>query len=455
METFYIIGRPGVGKSTLVKEILAAGGFGGSDQHELQAGKGFAYYDLQLGPRRLRILGDYGEARGAFGGTDAFSMSAIGPVIDQLKAWAAELEPVVVLAEGDRLANDRFFNAARELGTLHIVHLWAPEDQLAAQLARRSEATGKQQNPEWAAGRSTKVRNLVKNWRRHPNFLDLQSSPGVALKLLGYIRGDWSPTEAKEAPQVTPATPEARPVAMPLPEVRDITLLLPVEYNPRTAEASGLGDSIEGFGFLQPLIVNMYPGREGRIVGGEKRWTELRARGITEAPVVAVYLPPDRERELNIRLNRNQANWDWAKLEEFFAADELIDWGFEHWEFGDIPPEMDEETNNISPLDHHNTSKFMAAALKKFELIIPAAMYDRVSAGLRRVAAERGLKNNSEVMLSLLEPQLPFQYQPGASIPPGHGEFQKRVQQCPDPSPRNCWWISGLPGIRLGFRARR
>jgi hypothetical protein len=202
----------------------------------------------------------------------------------------------------------------------------------------------------------------------------------------------------------TPAPPPT--IAMPDAVRRPITNLQPVEYNPRTDEAPGLGDSLRGFGFLQPLIVNTYPGREGRIVGGEKRWRELRAEGIDEAPIIEVYLELEREKELNIRLNRNQAEWDWGKLEEFFDRSALQGWGFQAWEFGEIPPAADTNTNHQAG-PSHDTRSYMGSTIKKFEVLVPVADYERVAAGIARVAEERGLKTNTDVFLALLEPFMP------------------------------------------------
>ncbi len=39
-------------------------------------------------------------------------------------------------------------------------------------------------------------------------------------------------------------------------------------------------------------------------------------------------LTRDKERELNIRLNKNTGEWDWQILSEAFDVDELIEWGF-------------------------------------------------------------------------------------------------------------------------------
>jgi hypothetical protein len=119
-----------------------------------------------------------------------------------------------------------------------------------------------------------------------------------------------------------------------------LTDLKPVEYNPRRIgerQAEKLGEALRDFGFLQPLVVNTHQGREGRIVGGEQRWRQLVAQGHETAPdlpggapgVVYVDLPLERERELNVRLNRSGGEWDWGKLESEFKPADLVAWGFD------------------------------------------------------------------------------------------------------------------------------
>lgn len=84
-------------------------------------------------------------------------------------------------------------------------------------------------------------------------------------------------------------------IQMPLPVVRDITTLLPVEYNPRImseGEAEDLQEGLDEFGLVQPLVVNTYPGRENRIIGGEQRWHRLIESGETLAPCVELSVPP-------------------------------------------------------------------------------------------------------------------------------------------------------------------
>ncbi len=91
----------------------------------------------------------------------------------------------------------------------------------------------------------------------------------------------------------------------------------PVEYNPRKdlrpqdPEYKKLLRSIDEFGFVEPLIWNR---KTGNLLGGHQRLKILLAKGIKEAHVSIVDLPLDKEKALNIALNKISGDWDEDKL---------------------------------------------------------------------------------------------------------------------------------------------
>jgi DNA modification methylase len=104
------------------------------------------------------------------------------------------------------------------------------------------------------------------------------------------------------------------------------------DYNPRklsTKQAEDLRKSLKGFGIVEPAVVNSYPGRENVVIGGEQRIRQAQKLGYAEFPCYVVSLPEEKERELNVRLNRNTGEWDLGLLEEHFKGTELVEWGFE------------------------------------------------------------------------------------------------------------------------------
>ena len=125
---------------------------------------------------------------------------------------------------------------------------------------------------------------------------------------------------------------------IPLPKQSiPIDDLKPSGYNPRQLtrkQYSNLRRSISELGFVAPVIVNTYPGRENVIVGGHQRVSVAKDLGIEKIPCFLVFLSPDKEREANVRLNRNTGEWDFDALANDFEAEDLIEWGFEARDFG-------------------------------------------------------------------------------------------------------------------------
>ncbi len=114
--------------------------------------------------------------------------------------------------------------------------------------------------------------------------------------------------------------------------------LKPCPWNPRkwdeTAK-SQLRESISTFGFVDPIIVNNHADRMNIIIGGHFRWTIAKELGIKEVPAVYLSLTEERERELNLRLNRNVGEWDYELLKEFDTS-LLLNVGFDNHDLSAI-----------------------------------------------------------------------------------------------------------------------
>ena len=109
------------------------------------------------------------------------------------------------------------------------------------------------------------------------------------------------------------------------------TELIAAEYNPRQLtkeQHKDLTDSIKRFGLVDPLIVNTHKERKNILVGGHQRLKIAQELDIKEIPCVEVKLTPAKERELNIRLNKNSGEWDYDALANNFDVGELTEWGF-------------------------------------------------------------------------------------------------------------------------------
>jgi len=118
-----------------------------------------------------------------------------------------------------------------------------------------------------------------------------------------------------------------------------ISELNPAPYNPRKWTDSAteqLTESIKRFGLVDPILVNGAPKRKNVVIGGHFRLKVAKDLGYKEVPVVFVNIPElEREKELNLRLNKNLGDWDYSLLAEF---DETIlaDIGFSSEELDDV-----------------------------------------------------------------------------------------------------------------------
>ena len=101
----------------------------------------------------------------------------------------------------------------------------------------------------------------------------------------------------------------------------DIKDLKPSDYNPRllTEKAKAeIWESILQFGMVEPIVVNNAKGRENVIIGGHQRWYVCKEMGKKTMPVVYVTIDDlEREKELNLRLNKNVGDWNWDELANF------------------------------------------------------------------------------------------------------------------------------------------
>lgn len=112
---------------------------------------------------------------------------------------------------------------------------------------------------------------------------------------------------------------------------KNIDSLIFAEYNPRqltSEQYQQLKDSITRFGIVDPIIVNINKERRNIIVGGHQRVKVAKKMGIEEVPCILVNLSYEKERELNVRLNKNTGAWDFDVLADHFDINELLEWGF-------------------------------------------------------------------------------------------------------------------------------
>ena len=98
-------------------------------------------------------------------------------------------------------------------------------------------------------------------------------------------------------------------------EIREMKIdeLKPAEYNPRKdlkpgdPEYEKLRRSIQEFGYVDLVIWNE---RTGNVVGGHQRLKVMQELGYEDVHVSVVDLDDEREKALNIALNKIEGDWD-------------------------------------------------------------------------------------------------------------------------------------------------
>ncbi|MFW8578082.1 ParB N-terminal domain-containing protein [Enterococcus entomosocium] len=136
--------------------------------------------------------------------------------------------------------------------------------------------------------------------------------------------------------------------------------LKPADYNPRidlkprTEDYEKLKQSILEFGFVDPPIFNRHT---GNLVGGHQRVAVAKDLGLyDEIEVSVVDLPLDKEKQLNLALNKVSGRWDDEALSAILSemdADQIILSGFDQDEanqliksFNEIPGDELGDFNN-------------------------------------------------------------------------------------------------------------
>ena len=153
-------------------------------------------------------------------------------------------------------------------------------------------------------------------------------------------------------------------------EKMDISRLNPAEYNPRKdlkpgdPEYEKLKRSMEQFGYVEPIIWNK---KTGNIVGGHQRLKILVDMGKKEVDCVVVEMDEEKEKALNIALNKINGEWDNDKLAMLISDLQDSDFdvsltGFEEDEIADLFAKVDEKGTKDDNFD-------MTAALEKASFV--------------------------------------------------------------------------------------
>lgn len=142
-------GRPGTGKSTLMKEFM-------TQFTDWERQKPVPLVDIEYSEAGdIAVIGKYDEGE-TFSGTDRLSMAVQPNALEFVRDWRA---PSKIIFEGDRLFNGSFLRDLMDLKDvdLHVILLNAPQDILTARYIER----GTDQTEKFLQSRATKYSNLL------------------------------------------------------------------------------------------------------------------------------------------------------------------------------------------------------------------------------------------------------------------------------------------------------
>lgn len=172
-----IAGRPGTGKSTLMRKFISEYA---SDWKKVSPAK--LVEALYSESTDTYIVGKYEDGE-TFPGTDKLSMGCPPEVTKWLQSTSAN-----VIFEGDRLTGGKFYDALTELKNtkLHIIVISVKEETLTERYKER----GSDQNEVFLRGRATKISNVLSNFDLSEYISEFSNESLDDQKvILNYIKG--------------------------------------------------------------------------------------------------------------------------------------------------------------------------------------------------------------------------------------------------------------------------
>jgi hypothetical protein len=168
------------------------------------------------------------------------------------------------------------------------------------------------------------------------------------------------------------------------------------KYNPRKdlqpddEEFQHIKNSIQNFGYIEPIIVNQ---RNLTIVGGHQRTKVLKDLGFDLIECVLVDLDEQQEKAANIALNSASGKWDLDKLKDLLNDIDEFDMN----DFGDFTRLQDEldELEIPNPYEDEEgegdktTNKYIK--IDKYEIPLTTDEYDDILEKIKAYLDDNGV----------------------------------------------------------------
>jgi len=108
-----------------------------------------------------------------------------------------------------------------------------------------------------------------------------------------------------------------------------------------------LENSIKEFGIVEPLVIN----KNNEVIGGNQRLKALQKLGIDEVDVIVLDLEKNKEKALNLALNKIQGEWNYKLLRDFAIDLDVEDIKLSGFDKLDLDDEIISFTFNILNTD--------------------------------------------------------------------------------------------------------
>ena len=206
----------------------------------------------------------------------------------------------------------------------------------------------------------------------------------------------------------------------------DINKLIKAEYNPRKKltskdkEYQDIKRSIEEFGYIDPIIVN----KDNTIIGGHQRLEVLKDLEYKEIDIIKINVSKEKEKALNIALNKISGEWEFEKLTEILEElkendfNDFLLTGFSEGEFEKMMKEFNNDNKGKSSKgDNFNAGKEkndLKKVITKLGYLYQIGKHFLLCGDCTKEENVKRLLNGVEPILMITDPPYGVKYDPEA-----------------------------------------